>query len=114
MAALTQGSVRKETTYRTRRIPIATAHARGRISGATSALGSRRSAGLRAQDTMTNVQKTSGVNHLPIGDQSPASKCDATAPEKWKKAPAYAHSLSRGNPGAMITAAAPSCHTPKM
>src|SRR5262245_11176661 len=114
MAALTHGSVRYETTNRTTRTPIGTAHARGRVSGASPAFGSRRSAGRSAHDRMTNIQNTSGVTHVLTGTKSPASRCDATAPEKWKKEPAYAHSLSRGNPGKMITAAAPISHTPRM
>src|SRR5262245_54809677 len=111
-ATFTAGSVRYETTNRRRRIPIGTAHARGRVSGASPVVGSRRSAGLSAHDTMTNVKNTSGGSHTSI--PSPASRCDATAPEKWKKEPAYAHSLSRGNLGAMIAAAPPTCHTPLM
>src|SRR5262249_43968535 len=39
---------------------------------------------------------------------------DATAPDHVKKAPAYAHSLSRGNPGAMIAAPPPTCHKPEI
>src|SRR5262249_30593048 len=112
MAALTAGNVAYETTYRRRRIPVGMAQARGRVSGARPAFGSRRSAGLSAHDTMTNIKNTSGVSHAPT--LSPASRCDATAPEKWKKEPAYAHSLSRGNLGAMIAAAPPICHTPVM
>src|SRR5262249_24293433 len=114
MATLTQGSVRYDTTNRTSRIPIGTAQVSGRVSGAIPALGSRRSAGLSAHDTMTNIEKTSGVSHKLTGTESPASRCDATAPEKWKKAPAYAHSLSRGNPGAMIVAAPPISHTARL
>src|SRR5215813_5516196 len=104
-AALTAGSVRYETTNRRRRIPIGTAQARGRVSDLSAEFGNRRSAGLSAHDTMTNIENTSGVSHMLRGDQSPARRCDATAPENWKNAPAYAHSLSRGNLGAMITAA---------
>src|SRR5262249_12837938 len=97
-----------------RRTPIETAHARGRVSGPSPAFESRRSAGLSAHDAMPNIQNTSGVDHVLIGDQSPASMCDATAPEKWKQVPAYAHSLSRGNAGAMIAAAASISHPPRM
>src|SRR5262249_61205628 len=91
---------------------IRTAHARGRVSGASPASGTRRSAGLSAHDTITNIKNTSGASHTST--TSPASRCDATAPDHWKKAPAYAHSFSRGNPGAMIAAAAPTCHTTEM
>src|SRR5262245_1150476 len=111
-ATLTAGSVRYEATNRRRRIPIGTVHARGWVSGASPAVGSRRSAGLRAHDTMTNVKNTSGGSHTSI--PSPTSRCDATAPEKWKKEPAYAHSLSRGNLGAMIAAAPLTWHAPLM
>src|SRR5262249_54061920 len=110
----TQGSIRYETTNRTTKTPTETAHARGRVSGASSAFGSRRSAGLSAHDAMVNIKNTSGVSHVPTGTKSPASRCDTTAPEKWKKLPAYAHSLSRGNPGAMIAAAPAISHIPKM
>src|SRR5262249_40422390 len=112
MAALTQGSVTYETTNRTSRIPIETAHARGRVSGSRPAAGSRRSGGLNAHDTMTNIKNISGGSQAALA--SPASRCDATAPENWKKQPAYAHSLSVGNLGAMIAAAPPICHTPEM
>src|SRR5262245_6620313 len=111
-AAVTAGSVRYETTNRRRRIPIGTAQATERVSGASPAFGSRRSAGLSAHDTMTNIANTSGVSHAPT--LSPASRWDATAPENWKKEPAYAHSLIRGNLGAMMTAAPPICQTPVM
>src|SRR5262245_4603004 len=110
MTALTQGSVRYDTTYRRRRIPIGTAQARGRVSGGT--FGSRRSAGLSAHDAMPNIANISGAPHASA--PSPANRCDATAPDHVKKAPAYAHSLSRGNLGAMIAAAPPTCHTPVM
>src|SRR5262245_34377071 len=79
-AALTAGSVRYETTNRRRRIPIGTAQARGRVSGPSPEFGSRRSAGLSAHDTMTSIENTSGVSHTLAGDQSPASRCDDTAP----------------------------------
>src|SRR5262249_60282676 len=111
-ATLTTGSVRYETTNRRRRIPIGTAQPRGRVSGPSPAFGSRRSAGLSAHDTMTNIENTSGVSHAPT--LSPVLRCDATAPENWKKEPAYAHSLIRGNLGTMITAAPPICHAPEM
>src|SRR5262249_8160027 len=114
MAALTAGSVRYETTNRRTRIPIGTAQARGRVSGTRLACGSLRSAGLRAHDTMTKLKNTNGVTQRLAEAKSPASRCDTTAPEKWTKQPAYAHSLSRGNPGAMIAAAPAISHTPKM
>src|SRR5262245_30434285 len=114
MTALTAGNVRNETTYRTTRIPTGMAQARGRVSGASCTSGSRRSAGLSAHDTTTNVKNTRGVTQVLTGTKSPASRCDDTAPEKWKKDPAYAHSLSRENPGAMMAAAAPVCHRPLM
>src|SRR5262245_35233077 len=109
MTAVTQGSVRYETTNRRSRIPIGTAHSRGRASGPGPAFGNRRPAGLRVHDTMTNVEKTRGGSQAAL--PSPASRCDATAPENWKKETAYAHSLSRGNLGDMIAAAPPICHT---
>src|SRR5262249_22214756 len=59
----------------------------------------RRPAGLRVHDTMTNVEKTRGGSQAAL--PSPASRCDATAPENWKKETAYAHSLSPGNLGDM-------------
>src|SRR5262245_45127954 len=114
MAAFTAGSVRYETTNRTTKIAIGTAQARGRVSSAPPAFGSRRSAGLSAHETTTNIKNISGVSHVLTGTKSRASRCETTAPEKWKKEPAYAHSLSRGNPGAMIAAAAPISDTPKM
>src|SRR5215510_15105623 len=59
-ATLTAGSVRYEATNRRTRIPIGTAQASGRDSGASSAFGSRRSAGLNAHDATTNIKNTSG------------------------------------------------------
>src|SRR5262249_3753246 len=86
MLAVTQGSVTYERTNRRRRIPIGTAQAWGRVSSASSEFGSRRSGGLSAHDKMTNIRKITGGNHTPT--TSPASRCEATAPENWKKAPA--------------------------
>src|SRR4029434_1706746 len=99
-ASFTAGSVRYETTNRRRRIPIGTAQARGRVSGASPAFARRRSAGLSAQDAMTNIENISGAHH--DSTPSPASRCDTTAPENWKKEPAYAHSLTRGTAGASV------------
>src|SRR5262245_37974617 len=103
MATVTVGSVTNETTNKSMRTPIGTAQARGRLSGASPAFESRRSAGLSAHDPTANIANISGVIHAPA--LSPAERCDATAPDHVKTAPAYAHSLSRGNPGAMIAAA---------
>src|SRR4029453_10393114 len=106
------GSVRKETTYRIRRIAIGTAQARGRLSGGSPKFGSRRSAGLSAHDAIAHGAKNSGANHN--SGPSPVNRCDVTAPDHRKKEPAYAHSLSRGSLGAAIATAAPTCHSPKM
>src|SRR4030095_7546485 len=101
-----------ETAYRRRRTPIGTAQARGRVSGGSAAFGRRRSAGLSAHDAIEHGAKNSGADH----DSGPSqiNRCDVTAPDHRKMEPAYAHSLSTGNPGAAIAAAAPTCHAPKM
>src|SRR5262245_4957582 len=92
------------------RSPIGAAQARTVGSGASPAPGSRRSADLSAHDAMPNIKNTNGGSHTST--PSPASRCEATAPDQVKKAPAYAHSLSRGKPGATIAAAPPTCQTP--
>jgi hypothetical protein len=45
---------------------------------------------------------------------SPCARWDATAPVISKNAPAYAHSFSRGNPGAMRAATASSFQVPRI